>query len=140
MDFTIRETREGDFTNILSLMQASEISTAYLTQERFNRMLAKNRGFSYVAEAGGKIVGSIFGEHDGGFTGSIRRLAVAEQYRRQSIGSALVRRVVKEFEKADIPWKYCHVEESNDASIELFRSLGFQLRKTHYLMDKGPAK
>lgn len=139
MKFNVREAQEEDFEGILSLCQDCEISTEHLTYSRFCRMLAKNSGFSCVAEADGKIVGTIFGEHDGGFTGSMRRLAVAKQYRRQGIATALVKKVVKEFEKADIPWKYCHVEESNDASIELFKSLGFQLRKSHYLMDKCPS-
>lgn len=136
MNWTIREMKESYFEPILLLLNASDISTEYLTHDGFKKMLERSGRFCFVAVVDEKIVGSIFGEHDGGFTGSMRRLAVDTNYRRRGIASALVKRVIEEFEKSGIPWKYVHVEKSNAASIQLFKKLGFHLRDTHCLMDR----
>jgi len=140
MKITIRQTQESDYAAILKLLQDTKLCGTEFTEERFRNMLARNREFCYAAEAKGQIVGNVFGTHDGGFIASIRKVAVANQYRRKKIASDLVRKVVEKFDGIKIPLVYAHVEKTNNASLKMLDSLGFSIRKTHYLIDKGEPK
>lgn len=140
MTVKIRATQERDYGEIERLLRLCGMGASYFTQERFAGMLNKNRGLCYVAEDDGPIVGSVFAYHDGGMIGSVRKLAVAAKYRRRGIGSQLVDKAVERLCAAGIPLIYAHVEKANEASIGLLKKLGFSIRDTHYLIDKGKTR
>ena len=131
----IRETQEGDYKGISALLTELDLSDSYFTEDRFVRMLERNKGYCYVAEEKGRIIGSAFATHDGAFRAYIRKVAVSEDYRRQGIASGLVRKIVDKLAEAEIPVVFTRVGKHNDQSIELFKSLGFDCRDSQYIMD-----
>ena len=140
MAIQIRATQERDYGEIERLLRFNDMGASYFTKERFERMLKKNRGLCYVAEDDGPIVGSVFAYHDGGLIGSVRKLAVAANYRRKGIGSQLVSTAVDKLCAAGIPLIYAHVEKTNEASMKLLKKFGFSVRGTHYLIDRGKTR
>lgn len=131
-----RETIQANFDQISTLLEEAKIREPYFTKDRFERMLETNAGFFHVAEDQGKIIGSVFATHDGAFVGYLRKLAVKESYRRQGVASNLVRAAIGKLEEAGIPLIFALVEKTNEASIGLFQSLGFQVRGSYYLIQK----
>ncbi len=61
----------------------------------------------------------IFGE------GSVMNIAVLPQYRRQGVGDALTRALLKTARKLLLDWLILEVRISNIAAISLYRKLGF---------------
>lgn len=81
-----------------------------------------------VAEADGKIMGVIFGSHDGR-KGWINRLAVDPNYRRQGIAKRLIQAVEAALLKEGIHIFAALIEEDNKLSMELFKKLGYEERR-----------
>ncbi len=137
MNYIIRQTREEDFEAVAALLMEAGLIMSYFDEKGFRAMLSHNPGFCFVAEADERVVGNVFASHNGAFKGNVEKLAVSGPYRRQGIGFDLLRTAYGALKSAGIPLIYAHVEKANEASIGLFRSAGFQIRDTHYLMDIG---
>lgn len=137
MSINIRETIEEDFEDISALLKDANLRDHYFTRDRLRRMLERNPGLCYVAEDNGKVIGSVFATHDGAFRGHIQKVAVTIGYRRQGIASRLVQTIITKLEEAGIPLIFAHAEKDNLASIDLLHSLGFEIRNSHYLIDRG---
>lgn len=89
-------------------------------------------GRYFVAIVDGTLAGCVAVRRLSGALSEIRHLAVAERFRRRGIGTALVRRAAAE---AGTPALLASVRDHNEASLVLFRSLGF----AHALVF-GPAE
>ena len=137
MSIDIRETIEEDFEGISALLRDTNLKDSYFTEDKFRKMLERNRGYCYIAEDDGKIVGSAFAMCDCAFRGYIQKVAVAEEYRRQGVASRLVETIIQKLEEAEIPLIFTHAEKDNKPSIELLKTLGFEIRDSHYLIDRG---
>jgi len=137
VEVIIRETQAPDYQGISKLLEDTNLVQSYFTADAFRRYIERNKGFCFVAEVDGKIVGNIFGECDGAFKAYFGKLAVAESYRRKEIGTKLIDKFEGKADELAIPLRYAHVEKTNEASIRLLESRGFIIRKTHHLMDKG---
>ncbi len=135
MTITIREAREEDFEEISDLLIETNLADSYFTEDRFKKMLERNKGYCYVAETNGHIIGNAFATHDGAFRGYIQKVAVTEKYRRKEIASKLIKTIIGKLEEAEILLIFALVEKSNDPSIKLLQSLGFEIRESHYLID-----
>ena len=140
MAVTIRETKIEDYAPIETLLEQAHLKDSYFDEVSFRRMLERNKGFCYVAELEGQVVGTLFGTHDGAFRGYIQKVAVNPDYRQHGIGSDLVRRTIEAFNEFPIPLIFAHIERTNIPSILLFRSLGFEIRDSHLLTDIGYKK
>ena len=137
MAFSIRETREEDFEGISALLRDTKLADSYFSEGRFRKMLDRNRGCCYVAEDDSKLIGSAFATHDGAFRGYIQKVAVAKKYIRQGVASKLMEAIIQKLEEAGIPLIFAHAEKGNKPSVELLKSLGFEIRDSHYLIDRG---
>ena len=135
MGIDIRETQEEDYEEISALLVELNLVDSDFTEEKFIKMLKRNKGFCYVAEKNKKIVGSAFATHDGAFRAYIRKMAVANDYRRQGIASKLVKEIMKKLAEAEIPVVFARVGKSNDPSIKLFTTLSFNCKDSQYIMD-----
>lgn len=92
MDVFIRPFVEDDITAALAMWQATPGVGLSAADEpaALVRYLARNPGLSLVAEAGGRLVGTLLCGHDGR-RGLIHHLVAAHGHRRQRIGERLVR-------------------------------------------------
>jgi ribosomal protein S18 acetylase RimI-like enzyme len=91
--WTVREARREDCPAVLELWRHAEaIPSSTDSLEELERLVAEDRGLFLVAEAHGRLVGSIIGGWDG-WRGNMYRLAVAPDCRRRGIARSLVAEV-----------------------------------------------
>ncbi len=87
---SIRDCRLEDVEAVLQLWRQADATPGVTdTAEDLQRAIFKSPAHVLVAEAGGRLVGSIIGTFDG-WRGNIYRLAVHPDYRRKGIARALV--------------------------------------------------
>ena len=134
MAFTVRPTRLEDYEAVFGLVHDSGVSMDF-TKDMFRKMLEHNPDCYFVAEADGKIIGNVFGMHDGAFRGYIGSLVVADDYRRQSVASALVENLLDRYRELGLNRVFAHILKSNEASLALFRKLGMNPSDGHYVVD-----
>lgn len=89
----IRRGRPEDIERVLELWtQAGATRTLTDTQEGLAELLASPQSILLLAEADGRVVGTVIGGWDG-WRGNIYRLAVSPEYRRRGIAGALMLQV-----------------------------------------------
>jgi putative acetyltransferase len=86
----------ADHDEVIALWRATEGIGLTVSDEReaIGAYLTRNPGMSFVAVAGGRIVGAVLGGHDGR-RGYLHHLAVTPTWRRRGIGRALVEAALK---------------------------------------------
>jgi len=104
-----------------------------------------------VAESQASIVGYIMCRIEHGFSdlrslrfakkGHIISVAVMPEFRRLGIGSALVQEALSALSGVHADECYLEVRTSNDSAINLYRKLGFEIRRTcaRYYFDGSDA-
>ncbi len=93
-------------------------------REAIARELQGAQAVFLVAEEGGRIVGVVFGTHDGR-KGWINRLAVAPDCRRRGFAEALVGEVEARLRRLGIVIVACLIERENAVSQTAFAKLGY---------------
>lgn len=91
------------------------------------KYLARNPGLSFVAERGGRILGTIMAGHDGR-RGYILHLAVAAGERRRGVASRLVERCLAALSGVGIDKTHVHVIGDNRAGRDFWLARGFHHR------------
>jgi ribosomal protein S18 acetylase RimI-like enzyme len=91
------------------------------------RYLARNPGLSLIASREGRVVGCLMCGHDGR-RGYLQHLAVAEGWRNQGVGKALVERCLGKLEALGIKKSYVDVLVDNAAGQSFWAHLGWQKR------------
>ncbi len=89
-------------------------------------MSSRNKGLFLVYEdpSTKEIVGTVMGGWDG-WRGWIYKLAVSPEHRRRGIGNELVVAVSDGLRKTGAGIIRAYIEKENEASLGLFRELGF---------------
>ncbi|MEX0621444.1 MAG: GNAT family N-acetyltransferase [Candidatus Woykebacteria bacterium] len=132
----IRETQLADYEQITQLLRGQKLLTDF-SKEAFAKMLVRNKGFYLVAESNGKLVGTVFGSHDGGLFGYVYRAAVAKEFQNKGVGAALVKELLSRFSKADITQVFARIHKNNGHSLSFFQKMGFKLREDLFLADSN---
>jgi ribosomal protein S18 acetylase RimI-like enzyme len=86
----LRPATAEDGAGVLALWQEAAEPTSTDSAEALGNLLRRDPDALIVAEAGGRIVGSVIAGWDG-WRGAIYRLAVAPDHRRRGLGQALLR-------------------------------------------------
>ena len=136
MEIKVRETREEDFEAVKGLLEKERVVPGF-SAAMFRKMLKRNKGFYLVAESQGKVIGTVFGLHDGNLLGSVYKLAVAKEFQRQKVATILCKELLKKFRELNVDTIYSLVHKVNYQSIQFFKKLGFRIREDVYLMDNS---
>ncbi len=91
MDFIIRTMEETDYEKVYDLwttIHGFAMRSLDDSKEGVSRVLKRNQGLSVLAEADGKVVGSILVGHDGR-RACFYHVCVKEEYRKHGIGKAM---------------------------------------------------
>jgi len=133
----IRECRREDVSQVLALWATSGASnTPTDTVEDVERAVSEPGLEFLVAEADGKVVGTIMGGFDG-WRGAISRLAVAESHRRQGIGRALLDEAMARFARNGVKVVGALVEKDHPWAMAYWASVGFELDERFVLFRHG---
>lgn len=125
---TIRKLRIEDYDDLVRLWQDAKLPykpNGRDKKENIQHELLGNTSVFLVAEIKGKLIGSIFGTHDGR-KGWINRLAVTPFYRRQGIAARLVQEVETRLFDRGIEIIACLIEDWNESSMVSFQKMGYK--------------
>jgi ribosomal protein S18 acetylase RimI-like enzyme len=123
----IREFRIEDYPSLIRLWEEAKLPhkpEGRDSRESIRNELKGETSLFLVAEINERIVGSVFGTHDGR-KGWINRLAVDPEFRRKGVGKALVSEVEKQLSAMGIGIMACLIEDWNKNSLRVFRRLGY---------------
>ena len=98
------------------------------SKEGIARFLERNPNTSFVALKNENLVGIILGGHDGR-RGYIYHLSVNENYRKNGIGSSLVKNCLEAFKQEKISKVALLVFKYNEAGNSFWEKQGFVLRE-----------
>ncbi len=95
------------------------------TPEEIAKKLQRDPDLFLVAEADGKLIGTVIGGYDGR-RGLIYHLAVAAEYRRFGIGQALMDEVEDRLRQKGCLKAYLLVVNGNDTAAQFYEKRGWQ--------------
>jgi ribosomal protein S18 acetylase RimI-like enzyme len=124
----IRELCIEDYDDLIKLWNDAKLihkPRGRDKKENIERELKKPTAIFLVAEKDGKLIGSIFGTHDGR-RGWINRLAVAPPFRKQGIAAKLLKEVEERIFATGIGIIASLVEDWNTDSIDFFEKQGYK--------------
>ncbi len=128
MNINITEMTTADYDEVLALWQGTEglglHSDECDSREGVSRYLVRNPGICFVAREGEKFIGVVLCGNDGR-RGYLNHLAVAEEYRRRGIGTALVARCTAALKEMGIAKCNLFVFAANEGALEFWRKLGW---------------
>ena len=123
----VRKFNIDDYDALIDLWKAAQLPykpNGRDSKKKIESELKKGVAIFLVAEKGKKIIGSVFGTHDGR-KGWINRVAVNPQYQRNGIAKKLVSEVERKFDEMGIDIVACLIEDWNDRSMKVFEKLGY---------------
>lgn len=125
----IRPMRIDDYDAVIALMQATPGVTVRDadSREMTQRYLARNPGLSFVAVAGGVVVGCLMAGHDGR-RGYLQHLVVVSAFRRRGIAAALVEQCVSALAQEGIRKSHIDILKTNDSGKAFWERQGWVRR------------
>lgn len=98
------------------------------SREGIERYLRRNPATCFVAEAEGRVVGTLLAGHDGR-RGYIGHTVVHPDFRRQGVGSALVRAAESAFRREGIRKAALVVFAANETGNAFWEKMGYAVRE-----------
>lgn len=128
MDYTIRPMRIDDYDSVVTLWRNSDSIVLSDTDERepIERFLSRNPGLSLVAYCGEELAGAVLCSQDGR-RGYMHHLATGNKFRRQGIGSALVKESLSRLGRTGIRKCNIFILPENRDGIAFWQHNGFRL-------------
>ncbi len=126
----IRSFTIKDYDEVYQLWKSTPgvgLRTMDDSKEGIQRFLGRNPTTNFVAEEEGQIIGVVLGGHDGR-RGYIYHTCVEESYRRRSIGSELLERMIKAMKDERITKLGLVCFAENSGGNEFWRGLGWEQR------------
>ena len=123
--FFIRDARLEDVAAILDLWRQADATPGVTdTAADLRRALTDSPAHLLVAEADGRLVGSIIGTFDG-WRGNIYRLAVDPAQRRRGIARALLTAVEERFVRQGVKRITALVEKDHPWAMSFWQAVGY---------------
>ena len=137
MRCVIKSMTLADYGEVLCLWQNAEgVGLGESdTRTAIASYLKRNRGMSFVARDGKKLVGAVLCGHDGR-RGYLHHLAVADSHRRKGIGTKLVDRCLAELKRLAIPRCNIFLYAHNTSGERFWKKSGWNKRVDLCVMQK----
>ncbi len=121
----IRDCRVEDIEAVLELWRQADATPSVTdTAEDLRRAVVESPAHTLVAEAGGRLVGSIIGTFDG-WRGNIYRLAVHPAFRRRGVARALVAEAEERLARQGARRITALVEKEHPGAMSFWEAVGY---------------
>lgn len=123
----IRDLHAEDYDELVGLWQRARLihkPHGRDTREKIGSELTEKTSVFRVAIEGDRLIGAVFGTHDGR-KGWINRLVVDPVYQQRGIATKLLRDVERLLNDLGIEIIACLIDEDNPGSMEFFRKSGY---------------
>ena len=131
INYTIRTMREEDYDRVLALWKSIRglgLRSIDDSREGIARFIRRNPTTSIVAEADGRIVGTVLCGHDGR-EGSFYHVCVADSCRKRGIGGAMVTAAMLALRREHINKVTLIAFQSNELGNAFWREEGWSRRE-----------
>jgi ribosomal protein S18 acetylase RimI-like enzyme len=126
-NLSIRACRLEDIERVLELLRHADATPSVTdTADDLRPAIADGPAHVLVAEARGRLIGSIIGTFDG-WRGNIYRLAVHPDHRRQGVARALVAEVEKKLAEQGAKRITALVEKDHPLAMDFWESVGYRV-------------
>jgi RimJ/RimL family protein N-acetyltransferase len=123
--FSIRDCHPEDVEAVLQLWRQADATPGVTdTAGNLKAVIAASRAKVLVAQAEGRLIGSIIGTFDG-WRGNIYRLAVHPDYRRQGVARALVAEVERDLARQGAKRITALVEKDHGWATAFWEAVGY---------------
>jgi ribosomal protein S18 acetylase RimI-like enzyme len=132
----LRPATADDIEAVLAFWREAAEPTSTDTAEALGGLLHHDPGALIIAEAEGRIVGSVIAGWDG-WRGAIYRLAVASSQRRRGLGQALLRAAEDRLAGLGARRMHAIVVETNDDGVAFWTASDWGLQAGQLRFAKG---
>lgn len=138
LEWRPRGMTPADYDEVMALWRVCEGLGLSAADEKpaIAAYLARNPDMSFVAEAGGRIVGAVLGGHDGR-RGYLHHLAVTPAWRHRGIGAALVEAALARLRAAGMSKCNLFLYADNEAGRAFWLKHGWNARPDLVLVQKA---
>ncbi|MDD1746434.1 MAG: GNAT family N-acetyltransferase [Methanomassiliicoccales archaeon] len=141
LSFEIREMRPDDYRGLVELWEQAMLTyhpEGRDSKERITKELGTPMALFLVAEANGRLIGSLLGTTDGR-KGWINRLAVHPEWQRKGVALALLKEMEKRFDQRGVLVLCALIHDDNPSSRAFFTNAGYEEDPTvvYYSKRKG---
>jgi ribosomal protein S18 acetylase RimI-like enzyme len=138
----IREMRPNDYQSLVELWGQAGLTyhpDGRDSEDRISKELGTPMALFLVAEADGRLVGSLLGTTDGR-KGWVNRLAVHPEWQRKGVALALLEEMERRFDRRGILVLCALIQDDNAPSKAFFEEAGYVVDPTvvYYSKRKGP--
>ena len=137
MAIVIRAAEVGDIPSVLALWREADAEPSHTDDEAsLGRLIGHDDGALLVAEADGRLVGSVIAGWDG-WRGSIYRLAVVPDHRRRGLAKRLIREAERRLANAGAVRLQAVVVDTDDQAIGFWAASGWERQTARARFVKG---
>jgi len=128
----VRAVHLEDLSSIMRIDNAA-FTAPWTYSSEMLRLALRRVDYATVAEVDGHVVGYQISTH-GERNAHMARLAVHPVSQKRGIGRALVADMIRHFENSSIRTISVNTQEDNDASLNIYRSLGFEYSEDSHMV------
>lgn len=137
MPALIREYQPADFETLWQIDQACFARGISYARRELAFYIRRKRGFTLVAELGGKIVGFVVVDHDSHGQGHVITIDVLPEARRSGLGSRLMAAAEERLRALECSAVFLEAAVDNAAALAFYQRHGYRVLQTipRYYLD-----
>jgi ribosomal protein S18 acetylase RimI-like enzyme len=123
----LRSAAADDIAGVLALWETAAEPTSTDSADALAGLLRRDPGALIVAEADGRVVGSVIAGWDG-WRGSVYRLAVAPEHRHRGLGQSLLRAAEDRLRELGARRAHAIVVGSNGTAVAFWQATEWEIQ------------
>jgi ribosomal protein S18 acetylase RimI-like enzyme len=132
----IRPAKADDIAPVLALWRDSAAPTTTDDAGGLEALMARDPGALLVAESSGQVVGTVIAAWDG-WRGSVYRIVVAPEHRRQGLGRRLLAEAEQRLRTVGARRMHAIVVGTDDQAVAFWRNSNWEYQSSQLRFTRG---